>query len=251
MAEQAEPAGIAASISDALSFLHIRHYGKAPSAVQTFLFDLYAFCVLKDPYTTVEQTLIERGKRWEVRNRRQRFENAMVGTYEQTVADITGRKVVAFMGQTHVGPDLAVEMFSFEGAGLVPEQSGDQTTAIANHAPEISEAVALLHSRYYSKGPTEAETFLQDGYAFCVLTDPFTTVEQTLIEVGRQSDVRDIRQAFQDAMSTRFRQAVEGVTGRKIVAFMSQTHVGPDLAIEMFKFEEPADQTQSLSSDAG
>jgi uncharacterized protein YbcI len=104
-------------------------------------------------------------------------------------------------------------------------------------AAAISDAISQLHVHYYGRGPRAAKTYLGDDFIFCVLADPFTTVEQTLIEVGRLRDVRDMRQAFQDAMEGRFRQAVEQVTGRKVDAFMSQTHVGPDMAVEIFKLQ--------------
>lgn len=102
----------------------------------------------------------------------------------------------------------------------------------------ISDALTQLHVRYYGKGPRETKTYLQGDFVFCVLQDPFTTVEHTLIEVGRRLDVREMRQNFQDAMTVKFKAAVEELTGRKVSAFLSQTHVGPDMAVEMFKFDD-------------
>ena len=66
------------------------------------------------------------------------------------------------------------------------------------------------------------------------MRDGLTTVEKTLFEQGRGDAVREMRAAFQDAVSDRFTGVVEELTGRKVVAFMSQAHVGPDLAIEVF-----------------
>lgn len=104
-------------------------------------------------------------------------------------------------------------------------------------AAAISDALVALHVRYYGKGPKEARTYFGGDYVFCVLVEPFTTVEQTLIEVGWQQSVRSMRQSFQDAMKVRFTKAIEELTGRRVSAFMSQTDVGPDLAVEIFKFE--------------
>lgn len=109
-------------------------------------------------------------------------------------------------------------------------------------AAAISDSISQLHARYYGKGPREAKTYLGDDFIFCVLSEPFTTVEQTLIEVGRQHDVRQMRQVFQDAMERRFKQAVEELTGKTVSTFMSQTHVGPDMAIEVFKIDETPDE---------
>lgn len=104
-------------------------------------------------------------------------------------------------------------------------------------AAAISDVITQLHARYYGKGPREAKTYLGDDIGFCVLQDPYTTVERTLITVGNGHEVRNIRQTFQDAMVNEFKQAVEELAGRKVSSFMSQTHIEPDLAIEIFKFE--------------
>jgi uncharacterized protein YbcI len=59
-----------------------------------------------------------------------------------------------------------------------------------------------------------------------------------------------MRAAFQDAVSERFTGAVEALTGRKVVAFMSQAHVAPDLAIEVF-FLDGAVATHGLHETEG
>lgn len=46
-----------------------------------------------------------------------------------------------------------------------------------------------------------------------------------------------MRRAFQDTMSEELTGAVERLTGRKVVAFMSHNHVDPDLAAELFVLE--------------
>jgi uncharacterized protein YbcI len=72
--------------------------------------------------------------------------------------------------------------------------------------------------------------------------DIYTPVERTLIEAGRFDAVRETRNAFQDTMRERFSAAVEEATGRKVIGFLSQVHVDPDLAIETFILEpESAD----------
>jgi uncharacterized protein YbcI len=73
----------------------------------------------------------------------------------------------------------------------------------------------------------------------CVLRDGLTTVEKTLFEQGRRDAVREMRAAFQEAVSERFIGVIEELTGRRVLAFMSQAHVGPDLAIEVFFLDRP------------
>ena len=39
------------------------------------------------------------------------------------------------------------------------------------------------------------------------------------------------------AMRPAFSQAVEEITGRKVIAFMSQVHFDPDMAVQIFVLE--------------
>ena len=66
------------------------------------------------------------------------------------------------------------------------------------------------------------------------LEDIYTTSERTLIEAGHFEQVHRTRSMFQQTMSTAFSTAVEGITGRTVVAFMSQVHEDPDIAAELF-----------------
>jgi uncharacterized protein YbcI len=71
----------------------------------------------------------------------------------------------------------------------------------------------------------------------------YSVSEQTLFEDGRWYAVRETRQLWQDSMQARFVEAIEGLTGRKVRAFMSANHQGPDLSVELFVLEN--EQTAS------
>jgi len=101
----------------------------------------------------------------------------------------------------------------------------------------ISTKLVQLHSRYYGKGPTKAKTHMVDDTVICILRDGFTTVERTLIDQGELEPVYDMRRSFQGAMEESFRAVVEEATGRKVIAYMSQIHTDPDLAVEVFVLE--------------
>ncbi len=105
---------------------------------------------------------------------------------------------------------------------------------------EVTNAIVRLHRRHFGKGPTKSKSYLLDDVLVCVMRDVYTTVERTLIESGRVDRVRETRQAFQEAMQVEFAQAVERVTGRKVVAVLSQSHADPDLAIDVFILEPEA-----------
>lgn len=101
----------------------------------------------------------------------------------------------------------------------------------------ISKDLVGLHTRYYGKGPVAAKTYLVDDAVICVLRDGFTTVEKTLIAEGQPDAVHQIRSTFQSAMKAQFIGAVEAAMDRKVLAYMSQIHVAPDLAVEFFLLE--------------
>lgn len=51
---------------------------------------------------------------------------AMRGPFSEAVEEITGRKVIAFMSQVHLDPDMAAEIFVLEPTGA--ESNGAETS---------------------------------------------------------------------------------------------------------------------------
>jgi uncharacterized protein YbcI len=102
------------------------------------------------------------------------------------------------------------------------------------HASAISTAVSKLHREHYGRGATIARTVIQRNYVITFLEDIYTPVERTLLENGKEEAVRETRQIFQQAMRPQFTEAVEAITGRKVIQFMSQVAFGPDMAAEIF-----------------
>jgi uncharacterized protein YbcI len=134
------------------------------------------------------------------------------------------------------------------GTAFVPEEpqgSSRRRKGPRSVTLEISNEIVQLHRKYYGKGPTRAKTYIKDDLVVCLLRDIFTTVEQTLLEVGNAQHVRETRYIFQQAMETRFRAVVERATGQKVIAFMSETHIGPDMAAEIFLLEPRDNESQT------
>lgn len=106
---------------------------------------------------------------------------------------------------------------------------------------EITQDLVRLHGEYYGKGPTRARTHLVDDTVMSILEGGFTTVEAKLIAEGKSEAVHDMRRSFQIAMEERFRAVVQKATGRNVIAYMSQIHTDPDLAVELFVLEPAAE----------
>jgi uncharacterized protein YbcI len=113
---------------------------------------------------------------------------------------------------------------------------------------QISTGLVRLHSRYYGKGPTKAKTHVVNDTVVSILQGGFTTVERTLLDTGEAESVLQVRSSFQHAMEDEFRRVVEEATGRKVIAYMSQVHVDPDMAVELFVLE-PAEGAEALAGE--
>ena len=115
--------------------------------------------------------------------------------------------------------------------------SGDELLAA------VTDEMVALHERYHHRSPLTAKTLLLgDDLLACVLGGVYTTVEQTMIELQRHTTVQETRSAFQNAMQHKYIGAVERLSGRDVVDFVSNHHVGPDIEIELFmlKPQDPA-----------
>jgi uncharacterized protein YbcI len=99
----------------------------------------------------------------------------------------------------------------------------------------VTDAMVGLHERYHHRVPVTAKTLLLGGDLLaCVLGGVYTDVEKTMIELQRTTMVQETRSAFQNAMQHKFIAAVEDLSGRDVLAFISNHHVGPDMEIELF-----------------
>jgi uncharacterized protein YbcI len=105
----------------------------------------------------------------------------------------------------------------------------------------VTDAMVQLHRRYYHRSPGSTKTqMMGDDLLACVLGGVYTDVEKTLIELERAPLVQDNRNAFQTAMEDRFIAAIETLSGRSVVHFISSHNVGPDLEVELFFLADAA-----------
>jgi uncharacterized protein YbcI len=99
----------------------------------------------------------------------------------------------------------------------------------------VTDAMVALHQDYHHRKPVTAKTtLLGDDLLACVLGGVDTDVEQTLIELERTTTVQETRSAFQTAMQHTCIAAVEHLSGRDVLAFISNHEVAPDTEIELF-----------------
>ena len=104
-------------------------------------------------------------------------------------------------------------------------------------AADISNAVVRLVREHFGKGPTQAKTLLHDDVVVTVLRGGFTHAEKTLYKAGRADVVEEGRRAMQSVFEREMRAAVERLTGRRVIAFLSANHHEPDASVEVFLLE--------------
>jgi uncharacterized protein YbcI len=111
----------------------------------------------------------------------------------------------------------------------------------------VTTAMVALHEHYHHRKPMTAKSTLLGGDLLaCVLGGVYTDVEKTMIELERTTIVQETRNAFQNAMQHKFIAAVETLSGRDVLAFISKHHVGPDIEIELFLLNpEPRETVKS------
>jgi len=84
----------------------------------------------------------------------------------------------------------------------------------------------------------KAKTYALDDLIVVVMRGSgFTPLEQTIMDSGQPERVISMREDFQRVMADRYRHTIEELTGRKVLAFLSQAHVEPDITMEIFFFD--------------
>jgi len=104
----------------------------------------------------------------------------------------------------------------------------------------ISTAIVGILREHYGRGPMRAKTYVLDDIIVVVMRGSgFTPLEQTIMDSGQPQRVIAMREDFQQVMADRYKHTIEELTGRKVLAFLSQAHVEPDLTLEIFFVDGP------------
>jgi uncharacterized protein YbcI len=107
---------------------------------------------------------------------------------------------------------------------------------------EISTTIVGILREHYGRGPMKAKTYALDDIIVCVMRGSgFTPLEKTIMDSGEPDRVIAMREDFQRVMAGQYKAAIERLTGRKVLAFLSQAHVEPDITMEIFFVDKPLD----------
>jgi serine/threonine-protein kinase RsbW len=99
----------------------------------------------------------------------------------------------------------------------------------------ISDEVVRIHRESYGSGAKTVKTYVHDDLVLSVLDVELLPAEVVVIDQGRSDLVLEMRSSFQLELETSFTAAVERATGRKVIAFLSDTHLDPPFVTELFR----------------
>jgi uncharacterized protein YbcI len=122
----------------------------------------------------------------------------------------------------------------------VGDVEGAHTDGAHDHAVlrEVSKAMVQIYKEQFGRGPeTVWSRYAGPDAILTVLGKSLTPVERTMLAMGHEERLRDIRMTFQHTAEQQFRDAVEKATGRRVIGFMSGMDVHNDLASEVFTLE--------------
>ena len=99
---------------------------------------------------------------------------------------------------------------------------------------EINNGAVRVVREYTGRGPTKARSVIDENSVTILLADTLTPGERRLAESGKADTVLKTRHDFQLVMRDELVKVVEDALDRKVIAFMSDNHIDPDYAVEVF-----------------
>ena len=117
-----------------------------------------------------------------------------------------------------------------------PSANGERTDG-SQPSPltRITRAMVAIYKDQFGRGPNYAHSHYASADSIvCFLEGSLTPIERTLAELGEDRRLRDIRLLFQHAAEDSFRSAVEAITGRRVIAFVSGLDTRADISTEVF-----------------
>jgi uncharacterized protein YbcI len=104
----------------------------------------------------------------------------------------------------------------------------------------IANEIGKLVRDFAGRGATRSRAFVHEDVVVCLLEDGATKAEVHLVAAGRDELVRMNRDALQRVMEDELVAAVERLTERKVINFLSGISTMGDASVEVFVLEPGA-----------
>jgi uncharacterized protein YbcI len=106
-------------------------------------------------------------------------------------------------------------------------------------ATAIASMVVQVLREYTGRGPTRSRTYINDELISVVLQGTLTRAESVLVADGMSDLVLSNRRAFQSIMRADLIAGIEELTGRTVIAFLSDNSIDPDVKVKSFLLAPP------------
>lgn len=101
----------------------------------------------------------------------------------------------------------------------------------------VTRELVRIHTAAIGRGPRKSYSFHSGETLVTVMLGVLTRAEQTLVSYGEGEAVLAMRRLSQGAMAAEMKAAVAALTGCEVLAQMSDNHLDPDMAVQVFVLE--------------
>ena len=113
---------------------------------------------------------------------------------------------------------------------------GQADADLVEIAARISDEIAGIHLESYGEEVQSIQTHIHDDSVLCILDIALLPHEHTLLDHDCGGDsIKLLRREYQAAIAPTFAAAVEHMTGRRVIGFISETHIDPSFSVEFFR----------------
>ena len=98
----------------------------------------------------------------------------------------------------------------------------------------VTREVIRVQNECHGRGPKKAFSFHSGNVLTTVMEEVLTAAERRLAGNGEGDAVLNMRSLYQRSMEPELRRGIEEVTGCRVLALMSDNHLEPDMAVEVF-----------------
>lgn len=99
---------------------------------------------------------------------------------------------------------------------------------------EIARLLVRAAVDFLGRGPERARVHITTEAVWVVLHETLTLAERTLVGHGRDDVVLQSRRALRSAMYPTLRDDIAKITGRNVVALLSDDHIDPTMSVAVF-----------------
>lgn len=114
----------------------------------------------------------------------------------------------------------------------------------------VSNAMVKLVAETTGRGPTKARTTIGRDHVLVMPGDTLTKGERRLVANGFRDEVLQIRHRYHEVMRPEATALIEQRLGRRVIGFMSDNHLDPDLAAEVFILDPVEDGSDRHLAEA-